>query len=115
MAGAEWTGVDHRSESLELNTLSNKLQSLHSDVGEIKGALNELTKAINKLAVIEERQAVTTASIERAFTAIAKVEERILELEKLAPESKRTSNWVERLGLTIIGAALMLVWDKIRG
>jgi chaperonin cofactor prefoldin len=100
---------------VELNTLATKLQSLHSDVSDIKGALNELTRAINKLAVIEERQAVTTASIERAFTAIAKVEERLLELEKLAPENHRIGAWVDRAVMAVVGAALMMIWDKLKG
>jgi hypothetical protein len=112
---SEYSGVERRSDMVELNTLATKLQSLHSDVSDIKGALNELTRAINKLAVIEERQAVTTASIERAFTAIAKVEERLLELEKLAPENHRIGAWVDRAVMAVVGAALMMIWDKLKG
>lgn len=100
---------------MDVSVLSERLQFLHSDVSEIKGALNELTLAINKLAVIEERQSVTTASIERAFTAIAKVEERLLVLEKLAPENHRIGAWVDRLVMAVVGAAIMLVWDKFKG
>jgi len=110
-----YNGPERRSDMAEITTLATKLQSLHSDVSDIKGALNELTRAINKLAVIEERQAVTTASIERAFTAIAKVEDRLLELEKMAPENHRVGAWVDRVVMGIVGAVLMFVWDKLKG
>lgn len=110
-----YNGIERRSDMIEINSLANKLQSLHSDVSDIKGALNELTRAINKLAVIEERQAVTTASIERAFTAIAKVEDRLLTLEKLAPENHRIGAWVDRAVMAVVGAALMMIWDKLKG
>lgn len=112
---SEYQGAERRSDMIEINSLANKLQSLHSDVSDIKGALNELTRAINKLAVIEERQAVTTASIERAFTAISKVEERLLELEKVAPENHRIGAWVDRAVMAVVGAALMMIWDKLKG
>ena len=110
-----YNGPERRSDMAEITTLATKLQSLHADVSEIKGALNELTRAINKLAVIEERQTVTTASIERAFTAIERVEMRLLELEKLAPENHRIGAWVDRAVMAVVGAALMLVWDKFKG
>ena len=110
-----FNGVERRADMVEITALSTKLQALHSDVSEIKGALNELTRAINKLAIIEERQAVTTASMERAFTAIAKVEERLLELEKFAPENHRVGAWVDRLVMGIVGAVLMFAWDKLKG
>lgn len=100
---------------IEINNLATKLQSLHSDVSEIKGALNELTRAINKLAVIEERQTVAAASIERAFVAIERIELRLIDLEKLVPENRRVGVWVDRLITATVGAVLMFVWDKLKG
>lgn len=111
----DYSGPERRSDMVEINTLATKLQSLHADVSDIKGALNELTRAINKLAIIEERQVVTTASIERAFTAISKVEDRLLELEKVAPENHRVGAWVDRAVMAIAGAFLMLIWEKFKG
>lgn len=112
---SEYDGIERRSDMVEINTLANKLQSLHSDVSDIKAALSELTRAINKLAVIEERQAVTAASIERAFVAIEKIEERLLELEKQAPNNTRVGAWVDRIMTGIVGAALVFIWDKLKG
>lgn len=110
-----YNGPERRSNMVEITNLTNRLQSLHDDVSDIKSALSELTRAINKLAVIEERQAVTSASIERAFAAIAKVEARLLELEKVAPENHRIGAWVDRFVMAVVGAAIMMIWDKFKG
>lgn len=95
--------------------LAARLETLHSDVAEIKNAMNDLTKAIMKLALIEERLAVAARTQERAFVAIEKLEMRMAEIELKAPMNDKTTIWVDR-GLTaLIGAAAMFIWDKIKG
>ena len=89
---AEWDGTERMQQGHEVNILSARLQSLHEDVGEMKSALRELTSAITKLALIEERQSQTQMAQERAFTAIKKVEDGLAAIEKLIPP-----NFSERL------------------
>ena len=87
----------------ESNILAVKLDMLHSDVVDMKTALNELSKAITKLALVEERQAQTAEALERAFKAISRIEDRLSILERSAPKSKETSAWVDRF---IFGAVM---------
>ena len=110
----EYQETERRREAKELSELANKLLSLHEDVSEIKGALRDLTSAITKLALIEERQTVTNASLERAFTAITRVEDRLSELERLAPMNNQSRIWVERFTIALAGAALMFVWEVVK-
>jgi len=84
------------------NVLTVKIDMLHSDVVDMKTALNELSKAITKLALVEERQAQTADAMERAFKAIGKVEDRLSALELTAPKTKETSAWVDRFILAAI-------------
>ncbi len=82
-----------------------KLDVLHRDVTDMKAVLKDLTTAIGKLAIVEERQAQTTLSIERVLVAIAKLDERTSALEDSLPDSKRTAVWMDRAvwaGLTAI-------------
>lgn len=109
-----WSGEERRKDVKELNELANKLMSLHEDVSEIKGALKDLTFAITKLALIEERQSVTNAALERAFMAISRVEERLTDLERMAPMNNQSRIWVERFILALAGAALAFIWDQVR-
>lgn len=94
------------------DALDVKLERLHSDVGEIKSALGKLSDAIIKLALIEERQTMASASLERAFKALERVESRISSLEQSSVSSKRTSSWVDRVATAAVGILLLLVLKK---
>ena len=112
---SDWDGKERRADMVEIATLANRLQSLHTDVSDIKGALKDLTVAINKLAVIEERQSTITASIERAFAAISRIEDRLSAIEKEVPNNHRIGAWVDRAVFAILGIAAMIIFDQLRG
>lgn len=97
----------------DLNLLAVRIQSLHEDVGDIKGTLQNLTAAITKLALVEERLSVTMAAQERAFTAIASVERRLSILENKVPVTDNAMKWVDRGITAIVAAAIMFVWEKV--
>ena len=100
----------------EAEMLRMRLESLHADVGEIKGAMRELTDAITKLALVEERQMHANAAIDRAFKGVSKVDERVervelrlLDIEKLLPGFNRASLWVDRSVWACLGLLCMYV------
>lgn len=97
----------------EDSVLSVKLEMLHTDVVEVKTALGKLSEAITKLALVEERQSQTAEAMERAFKAIGKIEDRLTALEQVAPKSKETSIWVDRLILALIAAVAGYVGKKV--
>lgn len=95
------------------DVLSVKLEILHSDVVEVKTALNELSKAITKLALVEQQQNQTAQALERAFKAISKIEDRLSALEQTQPKTKETSEWVDRFILAIVGCAAVFAGVKM--
>jgi len=97
----------------ESNVLTVKIDMLHSDVVDMKTALNELSKAITKLALVEERQAQTADALERAFKAIGKIEDRLSALELAAPKAKETNAWVDRFILALIVAIMGFIGTKL--
>jgi hypothetical protein len=97
----------------EESVLTVKIDMLHSDVVDMKTALSELSKAITKLALVEERQAQTADAMERAFKAIGKIEDRISVLEISAPKTKETNTWVDRFILGIVMAVMGFVGTKL--
>jgi len=109
-----WSGEERRRDMKEFTDMASKLMSLHDDVYEIKSALKDLTSAITKLALIEERQTVTNTALERAFGAISRVEDRLSELERLQPINNQSRLWVERFILALAGAAIAFIWDQIK-
>ena len=95
------------------DVISVKLEVLHSDVVEMKKALKELSKAITKLALVEQQQNQTAEALERAFKAISKLDDRTTALELTAPKGKETSDWVDRIILAIVGCAAAFIGVKL--
>ena len=84
-----------------LQVIAAKLGVLHDDVSEVKTAMKDLSVAITKLAVVEERQANTNQAMERAFTAISETKAdiksvggRVSALETLTPLNKKANDWM---------------------
>ena len=95
------------------NVLTVKIDMLHSDVVDMKLAVNELSKAITKLALVEERQSQTADAMERAFKAIGKIEDRLSALELAAPKTKETNAWVDRFILALVMALAGFIGTKL--
>jgi len=93
--------------------LTVKLDMLHTDVVDMKAALGELSKSINKLALVEERQTQTAQALERAFKAISKIEDRVTVLEQDAPKTKETSAWVDRFILAVVVVVMGFVGTRL--
>lgn len=97
----------------DMAVLSQRLETLHEDVGEVKSALKALSEAITKLALVEERQSQTSQALERAFIAIERIENRISKLERVSADHRRFNIWVDRAIWALAAAAAMFVAKKV--
>jgi hypothetical protein len=102
------------------DVFSVKLDALHKDVGEVKAALNKLSTAITKLALVEQQQGQIAAALDRAFKAISKVEEsitgdlnaldvRVTAVELAQPKHNSAALWVDRALVGLAGAGMALL------
>ena len=95
------------------SVLTIKLEALHGDVAEVKTALNKLSEAITKLALVEERQAQTADALERAFKAIGKIEDRLSSLEQsqaaARPQYTEVAKWIDRGLVALAGAGAVMI------
>lgn len=90
---------------MSFELLSERLENLGEDVSEIKQSMAKVSEAVVALARIEERQAQTSQAMDRAFDAIAKLEIRMLNLEKTNSDARRVANWIDR---AVIGIVLVV-------
>lgn len=107
------TQTERRAEQ---GALMMRLDGMQSDLGEMKTTLRELAASVARLAVIEEKQANTTAALERAFSAVDKVQgdgreldHRLRTIELVLPGLVETRSWVTRgilAGLAMMGAGI---------
>ena len=95
------------------DVLTVKLEMLHSDVVEVKTALNKLSEAITKLALVEQQQSQTADALERAFKAIGKIEDRLSALELVQPKTTETSKWMDRAIVALIVVAGSYIMSKL--
>lgn len=89
-----------------------RLDSLHRDVVEVKEAMGQLTDAITRLALAEERQLQMSQALERAFKTIGEQEMRLRAIELAQPIQKQTSEWVGKGMWLAAGAAATYVGKK---
>lgn len=90
-----------------------KLDALHEDITDIKLVLKELTVAINRLAIVEERQSQAAEALERAFTALEKVEIRVTNLEMVSVNSKQTNDWVGKAIWAALAVLVIFILRKV--
>lgn len=84
---------------------------LSEDMKDVKTAMREVAHAINRMAVMEERQSQDRAALGRAFGAIEKLGTRIVALEQAQPALKQTSDWVHKA----VGQVLTVVTAAVAG
>lgn len=103
---------EQRTVSSITEVLRVELGALHKDVKGMEQVLQDLTKAITRLAVMEERQSNAHLAIERAFSLLTKIEERVASVEQAVNNVTRTSLWVDRGVWAVAAAGVMYVAKK---
>ena len=97
--------LPNTSQTAEL--LSFQLRTLHNDVTDMRRAVNEMSKGINQLQLIEERQAQAAKAMERISQSLERMENRVTTLETKSPASDRAVGWIDKALLALAGAAFM--------
>ena len=92
-----------------LGVVVERIKSLHEDVHDLKDTLQEsvreMSKAIQSLVRVEERQVMLTQNTDILREEVKAMERRLDALEREAPMQKQIQKWV----LTAVGFAVMLV------
>ena len=108
----------------ENNLLAERIESVQSDIKDMKQSLSAMANALNKLAVVEERQTNAAQALERAFgeiakqhTVIATLSDRIRVLERTQEssnvENKGMNEWVKRGITALIALAIFLLAQRM--
>lgn len=100
------------NDVVRIERLTHHIQRIREGQDEMRQTLNKLAEAVNRLAVIEERQNQDRQAMERAFAAIAdmakrhessvarimerieRLENRLIELERSEGLNKQARYWL---------------------
>jgi hypothetical protein len=97
------------SQETEIALLTNKVESLHEDMSEMKVVMRDIAAALTKLAIIDERQEKMSETQGRIFKVLDNHAERINELEKDDRRQSLAVNWVFGATWAAAGAFGMVV------
>jgi len=101
------------SDNTTISLVAARIEMLHEDFSEMKGALKEMANAISKIALVEERQQQASLAQERTFKGLEKLEARLDRLEQRVPLQERATKWVENAVWGAAGLAIVLVVTKL--
>lgn len=82
------------SQETEMALLTHKVESLHSDMGEMKLVMRDVASALTKLALIDERQSKMLETQERIFKLLDSLDNRVDILEKSDGKQNQAATWV---------------------
>lgn len=95
------------------NAVMVRLDRMEKTQDETRATLHEVAAAINKLAVIDERQQVASSAIERLAEEQKKLDERLRSLEIAEPVQAQTAEWVRSAVLAAASAAATFAAGKL--
>lgn len=104
--------------------VADRLQSLHQDVNELKDSMREsmkeMSSAVTKLVLLEERNTQTVRLIERAMKELddQKVEhnklvDKVNNLAEQAPLNRQTNRMIDALIYAVVGGVLMFIGRQV--
>jgi len=111
--------IEHNA-IVQIERITHNIAQIRADQSVVKeelrglrDALQRMSEAITRLALVEERQAAASNSIERVMATVQKIDERVRTLEVAEPMQAKTAEWVERALWAAATAAVMFVAAKV--
>lgn len=86
-----------------------RIDGMAGDIAAMKGTMDRVATALERLARVEESQIHFNAAMERMWKEIEKHDERLDEIEKVQPLQKQASDWVGRGILAAIVAVVTVI------
>jgi chromosome segregation ATPase len=97
----------------QLALMAQKFDTLHEDVSEMKDALKEVARALNKLTLVEERQAQVSDAQKKMYEKLESIEGRVIALEKTEVHQSQITNWITNAACGLIGVIAMYAAKKL--
>ena len=116
--------LENNMDDTTVKIVVDRLQSLHQDVNELKDSMREsmkeISSAVTKLVLLEERNTETVRLIERAMKELDdqkvehnKLADKVNSLAEQAPLNRQTSRMLDALIYAVVGGVLMFIGKKL--
>ena len=100
------------NEGVRIERLTHHIQRIREDQHAMRAAIERMSEAVTRLALIEERQSAASTAIERIVQSLERLDERLRRLEVAEPMQAKATEWVQSAVWAAAAAAVMFMAGK---
>lgn len=100
------------NDVVRIERLTHHIQRIREDQHAMRAAIERMSEAVTRLALVEERQTAASSAIDRMAQALEKLDERLRRLEVAEPMQAKAAEWVQSAVWAAAAAAAMFVAGK---
>ena len=104
--------LNAHTDVVRIERLTHHIQRIREDQHTMRVAIERMSEAVTRLALVEERQAAASTAIERLAQSLEKLDERLRHLEVAEPMQAKAAEWVQSAVWATAAAAVMFVAAK---
>jgi hypothetical protein len=100
------------NEIIRVERIAHHIQRIREDQHAMRAAIARMSKAVTRLALVEERQTAASSAIDRLALTLEKLDERLRRLEVAEPMQAKAAEWVQSALWALAAAAAMFIAGK---
>ena len=104
--------LNAHNEVVRIERITHHIQRIREDQHAMRAAIERMSEAVTRLALVEERQAAASSAIDRLAQSLEKLDERLRHLEVAEPMQAKATEWVQAALWALATAAAMFIAGK---
>ena len=100
------------NEIVRIERITHHIQRIREDQHAMRAAIERMSEAVTRLALVEERQTAASSAIDRLALTLEKLDERLRRLEVAEPMQAKAAEWVQSAVWAAAAAAVMFMAGK---
>jgi CRISPR/Cas system-associated endoribonuclease Cas2 len=105
--------VNEHNEVVRIERITHHIQRIREDQHAMRAAIERMSEAVTRLALVEERQTAASGAIDRLAQTLEKLDGRLRRLEVVEPMQAKATEWVQSAVWAAAAAAVMFVAGKV--
>ena len=101
------------NDVVRVERITHHIQRIREDQHAMRAAIERMSEAVTRLALVEERQMAASSAIDRLAQTLEKLDERLRRLEVAEPMQVKASERVQAAVWAAAAAAVIYVAHKV--
>ena len=98
---------------VRIERITHHIQRIREDQRAMRAAIERMSEAVTRLALVEERQTTASSAIDRLAQSLEKFDERLRHLELAEQTQARTAAWAQAALWALAAAAAAFIAKKV--